>query len=177
MMRFHRHRHLTLTMALALLVSMTAGIAGGPVTQAQDKAPVSLWLDTTGGAETANCTIENVIDPFNEQSDTAEVTATLQANSWDATRTALAGGAGPDIVTTPGPSFVFELAKAGELLPLDDYVTQLGWDKSFVPWALDLGKVNGKLYSNPDEIETLVLYYNTALFEKKGWKLPRQWTS
>ncbi|MBW3671941.1 MAG: extracellular solute-binding protein, partial [Acidobacteria bacterium] len=76
--------------------------------------------------------------------------------------------AGPDIVVTPGPSFAFELVQAGQLLPLDDYVQQLGWSDRFVPWALNLGKVDGKLYSIPNELETLVLYYNKTLFEEKG---------
>jgi raffinose/stachyose/melibiose transport system substrate-binding protein len=130
-----------------------------------------MWFDTTGGAETAECILANVIDPYNEQGG-AQVEATLQANNWDATRTALAGGAGPDVVTTPGPSFAFELAQAGQLLALDDVAVQMGWSESFVPWALDLGKVDGKLYSIPNEIETLVLYYNKTLFEEQGWEPP-----
>ena len=42
-----------------------------------------------------------------------------------------------------------------------------------MPWALDLGKANGKLYSIPNEIETLVLYYNKTLFEENGWEPPK----
>ena len=63
------------------------------------------------------------------------VKATLQANNWDATRTALAGGAGPDIVGTPGPSFAMSLALAGQLLDLDDYAKQYGWDERFAMGA------------------------------------------
>ncbi|MCX6068169.1 MAG: extracellular solute-binding protein [Chloroflexi bacterium] len=82
------------------------------------------------------------------------------------------GGGGPDIVYTPGPSFVFQMAKAGQLLALDDYAKELNWDKQFLPWALSLGQVNGKLYSVPNEIETLILYYNKTVFEQHGWKPP-----
>ena len=32
---------------------------------------------------------------------------------------------------------------------------------------------NGKLYSIPSEIETLVLYYNKTLFEQNGWEPPK----
>jgi raffinose/stachyose/melibiose transport system substrate-binding protein len=132
-----------------------------------------MWFNSTGGAETATCISEQAIDTFNEQSDSVEVTATLQANSWDATRTALAGGGGPDIVTTPGPSFAFELARAGQLLPLGDIAAEYGWDETFTPWALRLGEVNGELYSMPSEVETLVLYYNKTLFEENGWTAPK----
>ena len=38
--------------------------------------------------------------------------------------------------------------------------------------VLNLGQVDGKLYSVPMEVETLVLYYNKTLFEEKGWTPP-----
>lgn len=171
MMIQKRHHH-RIVILLALLAAMVVAGLGGPVTQAQDKAQVSMWFDTTGGAETANCIIEQAVDTFNEQSETAEVTATLQANSWDATRTSLAGGGGPDIVTTPGPSFAFELANAQQLLPMDEFAAEYGWSETFTPWALRLGEVQEELYSLPTEVETLVLYYNETLFEEHGWDAP-----
>lgn len=167
-----RHQHLLILLALALLASLVAIGQGSAVTQAQDKSPISVWYDTTGGPETANCITEQVIDPFNSQSELAEVTAILQANGWDATRTALAGGAGPDIIVTPGPSFAYELALAEQLLPLDEIAAEYDWNASFTPWALQLGIVEDQLYSIPNEVETLVLYYNETLFEENGWEAP-----
>jgi raffinose/stachyose/melibiose transport system substrate-binding protein len=165
-----RHPHLIILVALALLLAVSPGAA---VVQAQDKTPITMWFDATGGAETAICIAEQAIDTFNDQSDSVEVIATNQANNWDATRTAVAGGGGPDIVTTPGPSFAFELARGGQLLPLGDIAAEYGWDESFTPWALRLGEVNGELYSMPSEVETLVLYYNKTLFEENGWTAPK----
>lgn len=136
---------------------------------AGEKTTVSFWYGT--GA-TAECVVENSVDPFNEQSDSIVVEVVHQAEQWDATRTALAGGAGPDIVVTPGPSFVYELVQAGQLLPLDEFVHEFGWDEFFLDWALSLGEVEGELYSVPDELETLVLYYNQTLFEENGWEPP-----
>jgi raffinose/stachyose/melibiose transport system substrate-binding protein len=156
---------------LALVAPMT--LAFGGRVSAQDAPPITVWFDTTGGSETADCIIANVIDPYNERGG-AQVDATLQANNWDATRTAIAGGGGPDIVGTPGPSFAFELARAGQLLPLDEISQGMGWAERFVPWALDLGKVDGQLYSIPNEVETLVLYYNKTLFEEQGWENRRR---
>jgi raffinose/stachyose/melibiose transport system substrate-binding protein len=141
------------------------------ITLAQDKPEISMWFDSTNGPETAQCMIDGVITPYNE-SGTATVKTTLQANNWDAVRTALSGGEGPDVVGTPGPSFAFELAKAGQLLALDDYATSQKWSDTFFPWALSLGLVGGKLYSIPNEVETLVLYYNKTLFTDKGWTPP-----
>lgn len=139
---------------------------------AEEKATVTFWFDPPGGGEEADCFVETVVNPFNEQNNTVFVDAVPQPDTWNATRTAIAGGAGPDIIVTPGPSFVFELAQAGQLLALDDFVDQFGWSEVFVPWALSLGQVEGSLYSVPHELETLVLYYNKTLFEEKGWEPP-----
>jgi raffinose/stachyose/melibiose transport system substrate-binding protein len=133
---------------------------------------ITMWFDPGGNATQAKCLMDNVVAGFNKKDPNIQMEASLQANAWDATRTAVTGGGGPDIVYTPGPSFVFQMAKAGQLLALDSYAQELNWDKQFLPWALSLGKVDGKLYSVPNEIETIILYYNKTLFEQKGWKPP-----
>ncbi len=140
-----------------------------PAAEAAEKATIEIWIDTDLGP----CFTENVVDSFNAQSDATVVEAVTFADAWESARTALAGGAGPDIVDSPGPSFVYELVQAGQLLPLDDLADEFGWEELFVPWALSLGEVEGKLYSLPDELETLVLYYNKTLFEEKGWEPPK----
>ena len=167
-----RWSHWLTLLTVALLIPAFGGLVRASSTAAQDQPELAMWFDTTGGGEVAECIVKTAIDPYNAQGG-AQIEATLQANGWDAVRTALAGGGGPDVVTTPGPSFAYELAKAGQLLPLDEFVTQNGWDTSFVPWALNLGIVNGQLFSVPSEIETLVLYYNKTLFEDNGWRPPK----
>ncbi len=159
-------------MALAVMLVAPLQVAMTPTAAAQDAKEISMWLDTTGGSETADCMIATAIDPFNASGAGVTVKATLQANGWDATRTALAGGAGPDIVGTPGPSFVMQLALAGQLAALDDYAAEYGWNDRFAAGSLELGMADGKLYSIPSEIETLVLYYNRTLFEQNGWEPP-----
>ena len=160
---------------LALLagacVPATAPAAGGSA--AASKTNISFWYNPPSGGETVSCLVQTAIDPFNEANSDLFIEAVAQPNAWDATRTAIAGGGGPDIVVTPGPSFAYELAQAGQLLPLDDLAMGEGWADAFVPWALNLGKVNDKLYSLPNELETLVLYYNKTLFEANGWQPPK----
>lgn len=161
------------SLSLVLLVPMLAmaGLNLASSARAQDAPTVTMWFDTTGGPEGAECMIATAVEPFNELGG-VQVEATMQADNWTATRTALAGGAGPDVVTTPGPSFGYELGEAGQVLALDEYATQYGWADTFIPWALDLGRVNGQLFSIPNEIETLVLYYNETLFQEHGWTIP-----
>ena len=156
--------------ALAALSPLTALMSPGAV--AQEPIELSMWLDVTNGPDEADCIERVAIDSYNALGNGSMVKVTQQANSWDATKTALAGGAGPDLVGTPGPSFAMQLALAGQLAPLDEAAAEFGWDGIFAPNSLNLGKVDGKLYAIPSEIETLVLYYNKTLFEENGWTAP-----
>lgn len=162
---------------LALALSACAPATQAPAAEeggaaAPEKTTITLWYNPPSGGETVSCWVETVVNPFNEQNESIFLDAVAQPNAWDATRTAIAGGGGPDLVGTPGPSFVYELAQAGQLLPLDDFADSEGWGELFVPWALNLGIVGDKLYSLPSEQETLVLYYNKTLFEQNGWEPP-----
>ena len=81
-------------------------------------------------------------------------------------------GSGPDIVYTPGPSYVAAMAQAGQLLPLDDFAAKYGWTDRILPVFIEMGKYNGKLYALPKTYETLGLFYNKTLFAEKGWTPP-----
>ena len=139
------------------------------VEDAPEKKQITMWVGTS---DSSSCLIEVAVDSFNEQSETIEVVAEQKANLIDAVRPALAGGAGPDLIPTHGPAFVAELALADQVLPLDEFVDQFNWKDMFVPWALNMGRVNGQLYSLPQELETIVLYYNKTVFEENGWEPP-----
>ena len=137
-----------------------------------EKAKIAFWYTPASGGTGVTCFVETVVYPFNAQSDTVEVHAVAQPNRNEAIRTALAGGAGPDVAQVPGVSYVAEYANAGYLLPLGELADEFGWSDLFVPWALSSGVVDGKLYTLPGEYETLVIFYNKTLFEEKGWEPP-----
>lgn len=154
-----------------MLIPPMASVSGSQV-RAQESTEITMWINTTSGSTTAECVVEHAVDVFNAMDNGITVDATIQANSWPATQTAVAGGAGPDVVGTPGPSFAMQLALAGRLVPLDDFAEQFGWYDRFAEGSLDLGMADGQLYSIPNEIETLVLYYNKTLFEQNEWQPP-----
>ena len=148
---------------LAPLVSVSASRA-----TAQEPTEISIWLLAISGSTTAECIVENAVDAYNAMGNGTTVKATIQANNWQATQTAVAGGAGPDVVGTPGPSFAMQLALAGgSCRSMTSPSSSVGTDR-FAAGSLDLGMANGQLYSIPNEIETLVLYYNKTLFEQNG---------
>lgn len=87
-------------------------------------------------------------------------------------QTALAAGQGPDLVVAGGPSIIGNYAEAGHLLPLDEYASANDWSDKLLPWALESGRVDGKLYAIPTSYETLVMFYNKTLFEERGYDIP-----
>jgi raffinose/stachyose/melibiose transport system substrate-binding protein len=158
-------KSLSRLLPLFLIVTLlTIGVVG-----AQDMSTISVWINA---GSTPSCTAPLIAEGFNSTSETAQVEIVEQPDAWNVVRTAASGGGGPDIVVSPGPSFVFEMAAANLILPLDDYAAEQGWNDTFVPWALSLGEVDGTLYSLPNELETLILYYNKTLFEQNGWEPP-----
>ncbi len=159
-----RRHILTILTLFVFLMSIQA------VSLAQEKTQITVWMNDD---ELGQCVKNVVTTGFNAYSKTAEVKFEMQPNVNDTLRTALAGGSGPDIIPVDSPAYGQELGKAGLLQPLDSYISQFGWDQRFVPWALELGKVNGKLYTLPDSLETLVIWYNKTLFEKNGWQVPK----
>jgi raffinose/stachyose/melibiose transport system substrate-binding protein len=114
------------------------------------------------------------IDPFTRRYPGVTVTAIPNSyNNIDAKlQVALAAGAGPDLVPTPGPSNAVPYAAAGYLADLTSTVEKSNMKAKLLPWALDMGYYKGKLVSLPTSYETLVVYYNKTLFAKNGWTPP-----
>ena len=151
---------------LALLVLVLALMAGA--TAAQDNT-VTIWA---GDDDTGACWSSLLVETFPRDDFTVEVVLQPGGNLVDTQRTALQGGAGPDITFSHGPAFMLELASAGLLLNLDVYADEYNWGDRFAPWALDLGRVEGSLYSLSEELETVIMYYNKTVFEEQGWSTP-----
>ena len=87
-------------------------------------------------------------------------------------KTAVAAGRGPDIILEDGPAQALDYYNANDLLPLDDYVSKFNWDSKLLPWALETGKINGKIYSVPNSYETMALFYSPETFSENNWKVP-----
>jgi raffinose/stachyose/melibiose transport system substrate-binding protein len=117
---------------------------------------------------------KNIEKPFEKDNKGIDLKVSFQSpeDQDRLVRTALQGGEGPDLVPTPGPSFALEYIDANLFVGLDEYAKEYNWKAKILPWALDSGRLEGKLYSVPTEFETMLLYYNKTLFEDKGWNPP-----
>lgn len=152
----------------ATLLGLTVSQVGYSAQAAEPSGNVSIWFEDSS---MSRCIAKPLIAA--NKNSKSKINILFKKGAADAAKTAVAGGAGPDVINTPGPTYTAQYAKAGALVPLDAYVKQFGWDKTFAPWALKLGISNGKLYSLPSELETMLLWYNKTLFDSMGLKAPK----
>ena len=154
-------------LAGAAAVALTSSFA-----MAQDKAPISWWYENASPANQDY--LKTLVEKaFNDANPDQQLTVDFRGSELDKQlRVAMLSGSGPDVVYTPGPSYVAAMAQAGQLLPLDDYAAKLGWNDRILPVFLELGTYDGKLYALPKTYETLGLFYNKTVFSEKGWTPP-----
>lgn len=148
-------------------LGLTGCAAAGDSSAGDGAGTVTIWMDDN----TENpCFVETLTETY-DNSD-VEVEVELKTD-WDSlTKTAVAGGGGPDIIMTPGITYTVEYAKAGALAPLDDYADEYGWADTISPWAMEAGVHDDSLYSLQSELETIILWYNKTVFDELGLTPP-----
>ena len=166
-------RQLLQSTGVALFATMA--LAACSSTSSKDPHKITLWYapDDPSVKAQKQWTQFNVT-PFEKKNPGLTVNAVLvNGQTFDQKqKVALAAGTGPDIITTAGSSTAIPYATAGYLSDLGAASKANNWASTILPWALDMGYVNGKLVSLPTSYESLVLYYNKTLFDKHGWKVP-----
>ncbi len=155
-------RRLLLPLVALMLVSIGS-------LRAQEVVTVTWWTEQGTFLEHVQSTF---VAAFNESHPNIKLELVGQESLDDLLRTAFQAGEAPDILQTPGASFIAEYINAGLLKPLDDASKAGGWQDKLLPWAYESGIIDGKLYSVPLTYESMVLYYNKTLFEQNGWTAP-----
>lgn len=153
-------------LATSILVMMSAEMAA-----AADR--VTWWYEQATPDQQKLIT-KNIVEPFDKANRKYNLVIDYRGNELDKQlRVAMLSGNGPDVVYTPGPSYVAPMAQSGQLMPLDDYAAKYGWNDRILKAFLEMGRYNGKLYALPKTYETVGLFYNKSLFEKNGWQPPK----
>ena len=118
--------------------------------------------------------LEKLQNAYNSAQDNYELEIQFEPNETriESLRTSMLAGMGPDIVETPGPSYVKEYQEAGMLENLDSYASEFGWKDKLIPWAYSSGVFEGSLYAIPKTHESMVMLYNKTLLEENGWTVP-----
>jgi multiple sugar transport system substrate-binding protein len=92
--------------------------------------------------------------------------------------TSIAGGSPPDVFLI-NYRFFGQFASRGAIEPIEDRLAESDAfrERDFYPQALDAFRFDGKLTCLPQNISSLVVYYNRDLFRKAGVEEPRPgWT-
>ena len=134
------------------------------------KTTVTWWGETN--ADRDPVFIEKLVKSFNESQDEVELVMEFKESLNDVVRTAMLSGEGPDIVETPGPSYVKEYQEAGLIASMQGYSDQYGWEDKLLPWSYQAGVFDGEFYSAPKTFESMIMLYNKTLFEENGWSVP-----
>jgi raffinose/stachyose/melibiose transport system substrate-binding protein len=131
-----------------------------------------VWWTENNSPQYNDQLIENFVKGCQADNPNIEIDLKFTDNLDQVLRTAVQAGSGPDIVQTPGPAFVAEYVNAGLVSDLSPYEQKYGWDKIVFPWALEVGKLGGKLYSLPLTYEAMVMWYNKKTLADNNWAVP-----
>ena len=134
------------------------------------KTTVTWWGETN--ADRDPVFQAKLVDAFNASQNEIELVMEFKEGLNDILRTAMLSGEGPDIVETPGPSYVKEYQEAGLLTSMQGYSEQFGWEDKLLPWSYQAGVFDGEFYSAPKTFESMIMLYNKTLFEENGWSVP-----
>jgi ABC-type glycerol-3-phosphate transport system substrate-binding protein len=165
-------RVITATVGTVALVAALTGCASAGSASA-GKQTVTFWQFDTSKPTIA--AYDAAIAAFEKKN--PDITVQMQIVPWASQQqkitTAIASGSLPD-VSMLGNDVVAQYAAAGNLAPLDSYVSQ--WSKSegrdikadMFPGDRSYYTYKGKLYGSPVADETRLVYYNKALFQQAG---------
>jgi alpha-glucoside transport system substrate-binding protein len=150
-------------MALSVVGCRSASPEGGPVT--------ILGSITGEGADT----IQQVFEPFTAETgiDVAYVGdaafATVLPVQVDA-------GNPPDIALFPQPGLMADLARDGQLIPLDSRLPMAQLRQAYAENWLELGSVDGQVYGlwARADVKSLV-WYRPDVFVAAGYEVPQTW--
>lgn len=163
--------HKVLSLLLAGGMSLMAVSCGGSGGKA---GKVKIRFSTWDNAESLQFQ-QKMVDKFNEQSETIEVSLESYGDNYDTKITASMGGKdAPDVM------YMWNYPKYGEALqPLDEYIASEGeaYKANFYETLWNYNKIGDDILGIPVGYTTHVLYYNKDLFDAAGVGYPTDtWT-
>lgn len=161
---------LAVILGCMLMISMTGVLLAQPVT-------VTVW----GSNDYRVVGLEAAAEAFNARNDHVKIEVMLDGGSPDRIVTAVAGGAGPDVIVGAhswDPDFIVNglLVNLTPLLERDGILEAVQSD--IFPGLWDAGSVwNGNIYSIPLDAQAIMMYYNENLLQESGVAAPAAgWT-
>jgi raffinose/stachyose/melibiose transport system substrate-binding protein len=173
-------------LSIALTASMLTACAGGQKGAQQgaagggskEKVKLTIWHNWTGQDAKA-IAMRKILDDYKVAH--ADVELEVEGLPTDGLKTRLrtvaAADEMPDLFVMWPDAMTKEFVSGSLLQPIDEFLnSKPEWKNNFIPNALDGYTVNGKIYSVPMNLApSSFIYYNQALFDKHGVKVPKTW--
>ena len=166
-----------LVICLLVLMAGSMVFAGGSSEsdakeESSSKVELNFWSWRTEDVDIYN----ELIDIFEAKNPGIEVNFTAYKNTEYNTilSAAIKGGSGPDIIHLRTYGSLETLAKPGYLMPLEDKVPELSeFGETVLLGATSAS--DGEIYGVPFASQTLVIYYNKAIYAELGLEVPETW--
>ena len=160
---------LKLSFLLAAALVLTALVMTASPAPEVEPITITWWLEPMLPEQVEGLE-RSLIEPFERLYPHINIDAFVVPDIHEVMRLALPVGEGPDIVITMGPAEAARYAAVGLFVPLDEYIAEAGLDKLIAPLALNLGMIEGTIYSIPKTFESMGIIYNRSLFDEHGWE-------
>lgn len=168
-----------LHVCLFILVAGSMAFGGGSgerdaaeAVDSTSKVMLNFWSWRTEDVDVYN----ELIDIFEARNPGIDVNFTAYKNTEYNTvlSAAMKGFSGPDIIHLRAYGGLETYAKPGYLMPLGDKVPELpGFSETAIGGVTSIS--DGKMYGVPFASQTLVIYYNKAIYGKLGLEVPETW--
>lgn len=156
----------SMTAVAALAISGCSGAGAG-----DGKEKLELWF--WGAPPAQQETMQKVlVDGFNASQDDYELEVNFDNAVDKNIQVALSANRGPDVVYGSGPAFASAYAAEGKLADMSEYAEKYGWKDRILDSMYESGTYDGKLYSLPNSIEDIGVFYNTKVLDTLGVDVP-----
>lgn len=170
-------KYVAVAAAFTVCGVMTGCTDGGSGSGSGGNVELELWNPETDEAEIA--VFESMIDDY--EADNPDVSVKLVTIPWSDIytkwTTALQGGNAPD-ASIGSITFASSFQAQGVLEPLNEVVEGIGGEEAWSEPAsslVELSKDGGDYFSLPYVNNSVVLWYNKAMFEEEGIEPPTTW--
>lgn len=168
-------RNKVLMLVLACLLAAACSSSPEAAVDADDVTSIQLQVS---GEPEETAVYSSIADQFMQQSDGVEVEVVEVAEKDEhlaRLATSFAGGNPPDVFLVNFREYS-QFVVRGAIEPIEDHLDDVDLSAYYEP-PLEAFTYDGVLQCFPQNISSLVVYYNRALFEQAGLRRPREgWT-
>ncbi|WP_353081214.1 ABC transporter substrate-binding protein [Tessaracoccus lapidicaptus] len=157
--------------AAAAMLALAACAGNGTAADGGGRQDLEFWFWGAGPAQ-QEVMNEVLVKGYNESQDKYTLSVNFNNAVDKNIQVALSSNKGPDIVYGSGPSFSAQYAASNKLADMTPYAEQYGWEDRLLAPMYESGTVDGKLYSLPNSLINIGVFYNKTVLADLGAEVP-----